>query len=90
MTYLIMASSDLDAVPSWIRPAAWSLRRVFLRRVRAAVLDDPRPHLVQVARYRLADVNVRPAEAARLVQLAEADAGDSEGVIRADAHRRQT
>ena len=39
---------------------------------------------------RLADVNVRPAEAARLLRLAEADAGDSEGIIRADAHRRQT
>ena len=89
MTYLIMASSDLDAVPWWIRPAASGLRRVFLRRFRAAVRDDPGPYLAQVARYRLADVNVRPAEAARLLRLAELDAGDSEGVIRGDAHRRQ-
>ena len=89
MTYLIMASSDLDAVPWWIRPAAWSLRKVFLRRFRAAVRDDPGPYLAQVARYRLADVNVRPAEAARLLRLAEGDAGDSEGVIRGDAHRGQ-
>lgn len=82
MTYLIMASSDLDAVPWWIRPAAWSLRKVFLRRFQAAVRDDPGPYLAQVARYRLADVNVRPAEAARLLRLAEGNAGDSEGVIR--------
>ncbi len=82
MTCLIVASSDLDAVPWWIRPAAWSLRKVFLRRFQAAVRDDPGPYLAQVARYRLADVNVRPAEAARLLRLAEGNAGDSEGVIR--------
>ena len=71
MAYLIMASSDLDALPWWIRPAAWSLRRVFLRRFQAAVRDDPGPYLAQVARYRLADVNVRPAEAARLLRLTQ-------------------
>ncbi len=75
MAYLIMASSDLDALPWWIRPAAWSLRRVFLRRFRAAVRDDPGSYLAQVARYRLADVNVRAAEAARLLRLTEADQG---------------
>ena len=69
MAYLIMASSDLDALPWWIRPAAWSLRRVFLRRFRAAVRDDPGSYLAQGARYRLADVNVRAAEAARLLRL---------------------
>jgi aminoglycoside phosphotransferase (APT) family kinase protein len=87
MAYLIMASSDLDALPWWLRPAAWSLRRMFLRRFRAAVRDDPEPYLAQVARYRLKDPNVRPAEAARLLRLAEVDAGDPEGSIRGDAHR---
>ena len=71
MAYLIMASSDLDALPSWIRPAAWGLRRVFLRRFRATVRDDPGSYLAQVARYRLTDVNVRPAEAARLLRLTQ-------------------
>lgn len=47
MTCLIVASSDLDAVPWWIRPAAWSLRKVFLRRFQAAVRDDPGPYLAQ-------------------------------------------
>ena len=82
MAYLIMASSDLDAVPRRLRPAAWSLRRVFLRRFRSAVRDDPGPYLAQVARYRLQDANVRPAEAARLLRLAEVEAGNPEGIIR--------
>ena len=69
MAYPIMASSDLDALPWWLRPAAWSLRRMFLRRFRAAVRDDPGSYLAQVARYRLADINVRAAEAARLLRL---------------------
>ena len=82
MAYLIMASSDLDALPWWLRPAAWSLRRLFLRRFRTAVRDDPGPYLAQVASYRLKDPNVRPAEAARLLRLAEVDAGNPEGIIR--------
>ena len=49
---LIMASSDLDEVPLWLRTAAWSLRRMFVRRFRAAVRDDPGPYLAEVARYR--------------------------------------
>lgn len=73
MAYLIIASSDLDALPWWLRPAAWSLRRMFLRRFRAAVRDDPGPYLAQAASYRLKDPNVRPAEAARLLRLAEVD-----------------
>jgi len=89
MAWLIMASSDVDDLPSWLRSAAGGLRRMFLRRFRAAVRDDPGPYLAPVARYRLADPNVRPAEAARLLRLAKVDAGDREGVIRGDAHRRQ-
>jgi aminoglycoside phosphotransferase (APT) family kinase protein len=71
MAYLIMASSDLDDVPAWLRPVAGGLRRMLVRRFLAAVRDDPGPYLAQVARYRMADVNVRPAEAARLLRLAE-------------------
>ena len=76
MACLIMESSDVDDLPSWLRPAVGGLRRLFLRRFRAAVRDDPSPYLAQVARYRVADVNVRPAEAARLLRLArQADVG---------------
>ena len=70
MAYLIMASSDVDGLPWWLNPVGRGLRRVFLSRFRAAVRDDPRPHLARVARFRLKDPNVRPAEAARLRRLA--------------------
>ena len=70
MADLIMASSDVDDLPAWLRPAAGGLRRIFLRGFLAAVRDDPGPYLAEVARYRLRDPNVRPAEAERLRRLA--------------------
>jgi len=75
MACLIMASSDVDDLPRWLRPAAGGLRRLFLRRFRAAVRDDPGPYLAEVARYRMTDPNVRPAEAARLLRLARQAGG---------------
>ena len=70
MAYVIMASSDVDGLPSWLAPLAGGLRRVFLQRFLAAVRDDWRPQLARVAAYRLKDPNVRPAEAARVRRLA--------------------
>jgi aminoglycoside phosphotransferase (APT) family kinase protein len=70
MAYLIMASSEIDGLPWWLTPVARGLVRVFLSRFRAAVHDDPGPHLACAAEYRLHDPNVRPAEAARLRRLA--------------------
>jgi aminoglycoside phosphotransferase (APT) family kinase protein len=70
MAYLIMASSEIDGLPWWLTPVARGLVRVFLSRFRAAVHDDPGPHLARAAAYRLHDPNVRPAEAARLRRLA--------------------
>jgi aminoglycoside phosphotransferase (APT) family kinase protein len=70
MTFLIMASSDADELPPHVRPAVGVLRRVFLRRFLAAVRDDHRPYVAPVAEVRIADPNVRPAEAARLRRLA--------------------
>lgn len=69
MAFLIMASSDVDDLPPWLRPAAGGLRRIFLHWFRAAVQDDPGSYLAEVARYRLRDPNVRPTEAARLRRL---------------------
>ena len=69
MAFLIMASSELDDLPPSMRPAVSVLRRIFLRRFLAAVRDDHRPYLALVADIRLRDVNVRPAEAARLRRL---------------------
>jgi len=70
MTFLIMASSDADELPRHVRPAVGILRRIFMRRFLAAVRDDHRPYLAAVAEIRIADPNVRPAEAARLRRLA--------------------
>jgi aminoglycoside phosphotransferase (APT) family kinase protein len=70
MAYLIMASSEIDGLPWWLTPVARGRVRVFLSRFRAAVHDDPGPHLARAASYRLHDPNVRPAEAARLRRLA--------------------
>jgi Ser/Thr protein kinase RdoA (MazF antagonist) len=70
MAYLIMASSDVDTAPAWLRPAIGGLRQVLLRRFRAAVRDDPGPYLARAAGYRVKNPNVRPAEAARLLRLA--------------------
>ena len=41
---LIMASSDIDGLPGW-------LRRIFLLGFRRAVRDDPGPYLAEAARY---------------------------------------
>ncbi len=75
MAYLIMASSDVDGLPRWLRPGVRGLRRSFVRRFRAAVHDDPRPYLAKAGRQRLKDPNVRPAEAARVRRLAGLPAG---------------
>lgn len=71
MAYLIMATSDVDNVPWWIRPAVRLGRALLLRQFRAAVRDDPGPEMARVARARIADRNIRPAEAERLLRLAE-------------------
>jgi aminoglycoside phosphotransferase (APT) family kinase protein len=69
MAYLIMASSDMDGLAPWLSLPARGLRRMFVRWFRAAVRDDPRPHLAHAARHRMTDANVRPAEAARLRRI---------------------
>ena len=66
----IMLTAAGPVVIDWLRPAGAGLRRTFLRGFRAAVRDDPAPHLAEVARYRLADPNIRPDEAERVRRLA--------------------
>ena len=70
MAFLIMASSDVDQVSPLIRPAVGAVRGALIRQFRAAVHDDPGPHFASVARERMLDRNVRPAEAERLTRLA--------------------
>lgn len=71
MAWLIIATSEVDAPPLLLRPAISSVRTVLLRRFRALVRDDPGPEMARVARARMADRNVRPAEAQRLQALAD-------------------
>lgn len=70
MAYLIMASSDTDAVPAMLRPIVGTVRRQLIGAFLAAVHDDPWPYVPAVADQRATDRNVRPAEVARLRQLA--------------------
>jgi aminoglycoside phosphotransferase (APT) family kinase protein len=71
MAYLIMASSEVDQAPRLLRPAIGAVRAALVGQFRAAVCDDPGPHVAAVARERILDRNVRPAEAERLTRLAE-------------------
>jgi tRNA A-37 threonylcarbamoyl transferase component Bud32 len=71
MAYLIMATADTDLIPLMLRPVTGTLRTAFCRRFLAAAADSPWPHLATAARVRIADVNTRPAEAARLLRFAE-------------------
>jgi hypothetical protein len=71
MAYLIMASSDTDLIPATLRPVVGRLRAVLIRQFLAGARDDPRAHLARVARERAQDRNVRPAEADRLLRIAQ-------------------
>jgi ribosomal protein L29 len=55
----------------WLRPMIRWLRAAYLRRFLAAAQDSPWPHMASAARARIADINTRPAEAARLLRIAE-------------------
>ncbi|MGI9008613.1 MAG: phosphotransferase [Streptosporangiaceae bacterium] len=66
MAALIMRTSQVDDLPAPVRLATAVLRRTFIRRFESGVTADSAPHVAEVARLRLRDPNVRPAEAARL------------------------
>jgi aminoglycoside phosphotransferase (APT) family kinase protein len=72
MAYLIVASSDTDLIPPMVRWVVPPLRAVLLRQFLAAASSDPWPHMAKVAEHRIADPNVRPAEADRLRRLRDA------------------
>jgi aminoglycoside phosphotransferase (APT) family kinase protein len=71
LAYVIMATGDTDLIPAHVRPLIGSLRMAFCRRFAAGVRDKPWPHLATAARLRIANVNTRPSEAARLLRIAE-------------------
>jgi len=71
LAYLIMSTAETDLIPMWLRPVVGPLRAAFCRGFLAAVRDEPWPHLASAARLRMADINTRPSEAARLRRIAE-------------------
>lgn len=71
IAYLIMSTADTDLLPPRLRPVIRLLRAEFCRRFVTAAADSPWPHLADAARLRLANVNTRPSEAARLRRIAE-------------------
>jgi Ser/Thr protein kinase RdoA (MazF antagonist) len=72
MAYLIVATSDTDLLPPMVRLVVPPLRAALQRQFLAAADNDPWPHLAEVAEFRIADPNVRPAEADRLRRLRDA------------------
>ncbi len=71
MAYLIMGSSEVDQVPVLLRPLLKSIRATLIRQFLSSVRDDPKPYIATVARERVKDPNVRPAEAQWLLRMAE-------------------
>jgi hypothetical protein len=52
MTYLLMASSEVDDLPLQIRATVGAFRGTFIRHFLLAAHDDPGPHIARVARQR--------------------------------------
>jgi aminoglycoside phosphotransferase (APT) family kinase protein len=71
MAYLILASSEVTDLPPAVRPIVRALRGRFIASFLHGAADDPAPYIGSVARHRMTDRNVRPAEADRLRRMAE-------------------
>lgn len=69
MAALIMRISEVDELPPPVRLLAGRVRRSVVRQFERSASHDARPWLVEVARLRLVDRNVRPAEAEVLRQM---------------------
>jgi aminoglycoside phosphotransferase (APT) family kinase protein len=71
LAYLILSTADTDLIPRRLRPVIGWLRTEFCRRFVRGASDSPWPYLAAAARMRIADINTRPSEAARLHRIAE-------------------
>lgn len=69
MAALIMRISEIDDLPSAIRLIAGRVRRSVVRQFERSVSHDPRPWLVEVAKLRLVDRNVRSSEVTVLKRM---------------------
>ncbi len=66
LTWLIIATSEVDDLSLALRLALSTIRKRFLVRFLASVGESPDGCMAAAARYRMADRNVRPAEADKL------------------------
>jgi aminoglycoside phosphotransferase (APT) family kinase protein len=66
LTWLIIATSEVDDLSLPLRLALSTIRRRFLVHFLASVGHSPDGCMAEAARYRMADPNVRPAEAEQL------------------------
>jgi aminoglycoside phosphotransferase (APT) family kinase protein len=71
MAALIMRISEVDELPLPVRAIAGRVRRSVVRQFQRCASHDGAPWLIEVARLRLVDRNIRPAEAAVLRQMIE-------------------
>lgn len=69
MAALIMRISEVDGLPRPVKLIAGRVRRSVVRQFERSASHDAGPWLVEVARLRLVDRNVRPAEAAMLRRM---------------------
>jgi tRNA A-37 threonylcarbamoyl transferase component Bud32 len=69
MASVIMSTSEVDALALPVSLIAERIRRRFVRHFEAGVSHDFRPYLTAVARLRIVDRNVRPAEVIILQQI---------------------
>lgn len=74
MAALIMRISEVDELPLPVRPIAGRVRRSVVRQFARGVSHDAGPWLVEVAKLRLVDRNVRPAEAKVLRRMIDRQA----------------
>lgn len=74
MAALIMRISEVDELPLPVRPIAGRVRRSVVRQFERSVSHDAGPWLVEVAKLRLVDRNVRPAEAKVLRRMIDRQA----------------
>ncbi|SRR5712691_1334968 len=69
MASVIMTTSEVDDLPLPVRLIAEQVRRRMIGRFEGSVSHDFRPYVVAVAKLRIVDRNVRPAEVTILQQM---------------------
>jgi tRNA A-37 threonylcarbamoyl transferase component Bud32 len=74
MAFVIMTTSEVDDLPMPVRLIAERIRRQVIENFESHVGHDFRPYLTTVAKLRMVDRNVRPAEVIVLQQIVDRQA----------------